>query len=575
MQQQISVPTKPERKFIPNNIDFSKWEHVEPYYSQLLNRTIEDTESLKIWLKDWSELDAAMGENSRWVYVRTTTDTSDEQAKAALVNLYANIYPHSSVLANQLEKKFIACEFTSELDASLFETTLRKIRKSIEIFRDENIPLESEMSLLQNQYNNTIGAQSIFHNQTEMTLQQAAMFLRDNNRALRQEVFEKVSNRRVQDSEKLDELLTQLIKLRNQIALNAGFANYRDFRFAQLGRFDYTPEDCYRFHQSVQEAVVPVLIENRKLRKSKLNVSELKPWDTDVEVSGKPPLKPFNKANELVEKTVACFEKLDPYFANCIAVMNKMNYLDLESRMHKGPGGYNMSMPEIGVPFIFMNSTNSELDVVTMVHEGGHAVHSFLSHPLDLTAFKDTTPEIAEVASMGMELMSMEYWEVFYPNKEDLKRAKKNHLNHIISILGRTCMGDAFQHWMYLNPEHTVAERRNKWMELNKQYVGDVVDWSGYEEAFATSYQSILHFYEVPFYYIEYAFAQLGALGLWSNFKKDKAASIEAYKAALQLGYTKSIPVFYETAGTKFAFDKHHIEQLMVLLKDELSKLEN
>lgn len=575
MQHSLSIPQKPVRKFIPADINFSDWASAEPYFEELLKTEIVGVESLESWLRNWSELDAAMGEHIRWIYIKTTTDTSDEKAKAELVNLYANVYPKMSVFTNRLDKKFVECPYTSQLASSKFGTTIRKIKKNIEIFREENIPLESELSLLQNEYNNIIGAQSITVNNQEMTLQQAMVYLKDNNRAFREEVYSKIAERKLADAEKLDELLGKLIKLRHQQALNAGFSNYRDFRFAQLGRFDYTPEDCYSFHNSVELAVAPISIRTREERKIKMGVDELKPWDLDVDVTGKPALKPFTSANELIEKTIQCFTLLDPYFANCIRVMDHMKYLDLESRMHKGPGGYNMSMPEIGVPFIFMNSTNSEQDVVTMVHEGGHAVHSFLAHPLELTAFKETTPEIAEVASMGMELMSMEHWDIFYPDADELKRAKRNHLGHILSILARTCLGDAFQHWMYLNPEHTTEERRLKWIELSKRFSGNVVDWTGYEKAFATSYQGILHFYEVPFYYIEYAFAQLGALGIWKNFRADKTATIQSYKEALKLGYTKTIPEFYETAGVKFAFDKAHIEDLVKHLNENLQQLKD
>jgi len=253
--------------------------------------------------------------------------------------------------------------------------------------------------------------------------------------------------------------------------------------------------------------------------------------------------------------------------------MKHMKYLDLDSRLHKAAGGYNMSMPEIGVPFIFMNSASTEHDLVTMVHEGGHAVHTFLAHKLELNSFKDTTSEIAEVASMAMELMSMEHWDIFYPNPADLKRARKNHLEYILTILTKTCLGDSFQFWLYTNPNHTVEERRNKWVELNKRFSPKVVDFAGMEQYQSTSYQSILHFYVVPFYYIEYAFAELGSLALWRNFKQNPAGAIQDYKNALSLGYTKPIPVFYETAGVKFDFSKPYIQSLVEFLKQELAKL--
>jgi oligoendopeptidase F len=253
--------------------------------------------------------------------------------------------------------------------------------------------------------------------------------------------------------------------------------------------------------------------------------------------------------------------------------MNSRHCLDLDSRMHKGMGGYNLSMPESGVPFIFMNSTNSEEDVITMVHESGHAFHSFLSHPLQLSSFKDVPSEVAEVASMSMEMVTMDNWDVFYPNPEDLRRAKLNYLQYAIYCLPRICHGDSFQFWLYENPNHTVAERRAKWLELNARFVPDVVDWTGCETAKATGYNRILHFFIVPFYFIEYGFAELGAMAIWKNYKQHKGKAISDYKQALSLGYTKTIPEFYSTAGARFDFSEGHIAELIGFMVQELESL--
>ncbi len=572
-QQGIEIPKRKKRNFVAENFDPSTWDAIEPYYKNLLERTISSLEGLKNWLKDWSELDAVLGEHSRWIYVRTTIDTSDEKAQAALMNQYTNIYPKLSVQINLLDKKFVSAPFIEQLDQDVFFTTIRKVKKSLELFREENIPLQSEMNMKQSTFDQIAGAQSIHYNGSELTVQQAHVHLKSNNRKQREEVFRLITERKLQDAEKLDALLTELIQLRTKIAKNAGFENFMEYRFNELARFDYTPADCIQFHASIEEVLMPLVNQLFETRKSELGLDVLKPWDRDVDPSGKAPLKPFNSTEELIDKTIQCFNRLDTYFGERIEIMKRMNYLDLDSRMKKGPGGYNMTMPEIGVPFIFMNSANSETDLITMVHEGGHAIHTFLSHDLELNAFKDTTSEVAEVASMGMELMSMEHWDIFYPNPEDLKRAKKNHLQYILTILTKTCQGDSFQFWLYQNPNHTVVERRAKWVELNKRFTPAAVDWAGSETALETGYQSILHFYVVPFYYIEYAFAELGSLALWRNFKQNPKKAINDYKNALRLGYTKPIPVFYETAGAKFDFSKPYISTLVSFLKEELSKL--
>jgi len=489
------------------------------------------------------------------------------------MNQYVNIYPQLSVQINLLDKKFVSSPFIDELDQDVFFTTIRKTKKSLELFREENIPLQSELNMKQSTFDQIAGAQSIHYNGTELTVQQAQVYLKSNNREQREEIFRLINERRLQDAEKLDSLLTELIQLRTQIAKNAGFENFMEYRFNELARFDYSPADCLKFHASIEEVLMPLVNQLFEERKKELGLDKLKPWDREVDPSGKAPLKPFNSTEELIDKTIQCFNRLDTYFGERIEIMKRMNYLDLDSRMKKGPGGYNMTMPEIGVPFIFMNSANSESDLITMVHEGGHAIHTFLSHDLELNAFKDTTSEVAEVASMGMELMSMEHWDIFYSNPEDLKRAKKNHLQYILTILTKTCLGDSFQFWLYQNPNHTVEERRAKWAELNKRFTSSTVDWSGNERFLETGYQGILHFYVVPFYYIEYAFAELGSLALWRNFKQNSAKAINDYKNALRLGYTKPIPVFYETAGAKFDFSKPYISTLVDFLKEELAKL--
>jgi oligoendopeptidase F len=570
----LSLPQRKKRIFIAENFEPNNWNAVEPYYKNLLERKISSVDELKNWLLDWSELDAVLEEASRWIYVRTTIDTADEKAKADLTNLYTNIVPHLSVQGNLLNKKFVESPFVADLNQDIFFTTIRRIKKSLELFREENVPLQSELNIKQTMFDQIAGAQSIQYNGKELTMQQAMVYLKSTDRKQREEVFRLITERKAQDAEKLDELFSELIQLRHKIALNAGYKNFMEYRFDELGRFDYTPADCLRFHESIHEILMPLVNTISEERAKKLGLDSLRPWDTEVDTSGKAALKPFSSADELVEKTIACFNQLDPYFAERIEIMREMKYLDLESRMHKGSGGFNMPLPEIGVPFIFMNSANGEHDLVTMVHEGGHAVHTFLVHPLELTAFKETTSEIAEVASMAMELMSMEHWNIFYPNAEELQRAKKNHLQYILSLLTKTCLGDSFQFWVYENPNHTVEERRNKWTELQQRFTPKNMDWTGYEDFFRTRYQSIMHFYQVPFYYIEYAFAQLGALAIWKNFKQNPQKTVEDYKRALSLGYTKSIPGFYETAGAKFDFSKPYISSLVSFLKEEIQNLQ-
>jgi oligoendopeptidase F len=411
---------------------------------------------------------------------------------------------------------------------------------------------------------------SVEVNGNELTLQQAGVLIQSTDRELREEVYHKISNRRLQDKNELDSLFSKLISLRTKVASNADFDNFRDYMFAAMGRFDYRPEDCYNFHESVEKEVVPLLDGLSYRRKELLKVEKLRPWDKAVDPTGKEPLKPFKTGEELLEISTRVFEKIDPYLGERLAIMKEMGHLDLESRKGKAPGGYNYPLAEIGVPFIFMNATSTLRDMVTLMHEGGHAVHSFLTKDLELGAFKHTPSEVAELASMSMELISMDYWNLFFNNEEDLKRAKREHLEQIIETLPWVATIDKFQHWIYEHPEHSDSERRVKWNEIFDNFSDNITDWSGLEENKDYLWQKQLHLFEVPFYYIEYGMAQLGAIAIWKNYRENPKAGLNGYLNALKLGYTATIPEIYKAGGIRFDFSRGYIKELIGFVKNEL-----
>ena len=262
---------------------------------------------------------------------------------------------------------------------------------------------------------------------------------------------------------------------------------------------------------------------------------------------------------------------MDPFFGDCLKTMQSMGHLDLESKTGKAPGGYNYPLYEIGVPFIFMNAVGLHRDLITMVHEGGHAIHSFLNRKLEITAFKNIPSEAAELASMSMELLSMKYWDAFYPNADELLRARLEHLEDLLKVLPWIAQIDAFQHWIYTNPTHSLEERSNNWLHLSQRFGTGLTDWTGFEDLQANAWQRQLHLFEVPFYYIEYGIAQLGAIGVWKNSLENESEAIEKYKAGLSLGYTRSLPQIYETAGVAFDFSPTRIGSLMEFV-DSYSK---
>ena len=420
-----------------------------------------------------------------------------------------------------------------------------------------------------------MGKMTVNVNGEEYTLQQAAKFLESHDRTLREEVYRKINERRLHDKEELNALYDQLIVRRNQEALNAGFTSYTDYRFKELGRFDYTKEECFAFHEAVKQHVLPLVNIILQKKKEKLGVDTLRPWDIEAEPEGTKALHPFETSSELIEKTIGCFNKLRPFFGDCLKKMNELKHLDLESRMGKAPGGYNCPLAESGAPFIFMNAAGQMHDVTTMVHEGGHAVHSFLAHPLELNGFKEYPMEIAEVASMAMELFSMDEWEIFFDNEDDLKRAKEHQLERVITIFPWIAIIDKLQHWIYAHPQHTHDERTAEWNKILDEFQDDVIDYSGLENYRSFAWQRQLHLFEVPFYYIEYGIAQLGAIGMWMQYKSNKQLAIDNYCNALSLGGTKTLPQLFEAAGLKFDFSPEKIKVLMDFVKDEMESLIN
>jgi oligoendopeptidase F len=566
---------KAERHFLPEDFEITNWENLEPYFKELAERIISSGKDLEKWMKDSSELEAVVSEDASWRQIHMTCDTENKSLEEAFVFFMTEIQPKIQPYADQLNRKLIDCPFTGQLDKEKYFTFLRSIKKNIQLFREENIPLFSELSILGQQFGVISGMMTIQVNGNEYTLAQANKFLKDADRDLREDVYRKIQARRSQDKDSLNDLYSTLIAKRNQVALNAGFKNYRDYKFIELGRFDYTKEDCYKFHDAIKTYILPLVDVIYENQRRKLKLEKLRPWDGEAEPMGTEPLRPFQSGSELLNKSIACFQQLDPFFADCLSTMKQMNRLDLESRKGKAPGGYNCPLAETGAPFIFMNAAGQMNDVTTMIHEGGHAVQSFLTHELELSAFKDYPTEIAEVASMAMELFSMDYWDVFFDNKEELQRAKEYQLERVITVFPWIATIDKFQHWVYEHPEHSLDERKMKWTEIVTEFSSPLTDWEGLENFRHFSWQKQLHLFEVPFYYIEYGIAQLGAIGLWMQFKQNKNKALENYVNALSLGGTKTLPELYEAAGLKFDFSDNHIKSLMNFVSSEMNKIYN
>ncbi len=565
-------PAKP-RSFVPKNIDLGDWPQIAPLFNLLEQRAAQakSVADLEKWLLDWSELCAALDEESSRRNIAMTCHTDHAEAEQAYLHFVENVEPPLKPRQFALEKIYVAHPQRKNLPKARYEVFERDVVNHVELFRPENVALETEEAKLGQQYQKLIGAQTVKFRGEEKTLVQMGRYLEEPDRSLRQEAWESVAKRRLQDAEKCEAIFDGLINLRQQIARNAGFENYRDYMFRRMGRFDYTPADCMKFHDSIEGEIMPAVREIQADRKRQLKLEKLRPWDLAVDPQNRAPLKPFAEVGEMVSRTQKIFNQLDAALAADFRELNDKKLLDLDNRKGKAPGGYQATLNEARVPFIFMNAVGVQRDVETLLHEAGHAFHAQATRAEDLYPYRGAPIEFCEVASMSMELLGNEFLEEFYATPE-ANRARKTHLEGIIGFFPWMAVVDGFQHWIYTHPGHTRAERKAAYLQLMDRFGGDV-DYSGFEEMRAYSWHRQLHIFLYPFYYVEYGIAQLGALQVWANSKADKAKALGDYKKALALGGSRPLPELFSAAGCRFDFSAPTIRPLIQLAGTELKKL--
>jgi oligoendopeptidase F len=562
-----------ERRFLPEAFRVQDWEGLEPFYRDLLARPLRSREELLRWMADRSELEAAVQEDARWRFVQSTRDTGNPEFLEAFRAFTAGIKPQVSRVEQALDRKFLDCPHAGELPDDTFLPYRRKLHSRQRLYREENVELQAEHELLQKEYERITGRMGVELDGRTYTMPQAGVALSDPDRTHREAIYLRLANRRLEEKIEFDDLFDRLVAHRTRMARNAGFTDYRDFQFANLGRFDYGPQDCFAFHEAIEREVMP-MVRFLDLRKATLlDLETLRPWDQKVGCTGRHAGRPFRDAEDMLDKGIEVFYRLDPLFGDTLSTMRHHAYLDLESRMGKAPGGYNCPMPESGLPFIFMNASGASRDVKTIVHEGGHAVHAVLARDLPYTGLRETPSELAELAAMGMEFLSYEHWDVFYPEPERLCLARIEHLERVINLLPWVATIDAFQHWVYTHPEHDAAERERQWLDIHRRYSSPEIDWTGFDHYRVALWQTQLHLFKAPFYYIEYAFAQLGAIALWRNHQRDPAGTLAGYKEALALGYTRPIGETYAAAGIRFDFSRGYVRELVAFLHAELEAL--
>jgi len=561
------------RAFVPEKLDLGDWPQIAPLFDQLETRAAQAKSSTELehWLIDWSELCAALDEEASRRYIAMTCHTDNADAEKSYLHFVENVEPQLKPRQFALEKIYVAHPQFNHLPKARYEVFNRDVKNHVELFRPENVALETEETKLAQQYQKLIGAQTVTFRGEEKTLVQMGRYLEEPDRALRQEAWELVAKRRLADVDKCEAIFDGLIELRTQIAKNAGFENYRDYIHRQKCRFDYTPDNCFQFHDAVEKEIMPAVREIQNDRKRQLKLEKLRPWDLAVDPQNRPPLKPFAQVSEMVARTQKIFNHLDAELAAGFQQMQDLKLLDLDNRKGKAPGGYQSTLSEARVPFIFMNAIGLQRDVETILHEAGHAFHAQATRDEDLYAYRGAPIEFCEVASMAMELLGNEFLEEFYSTAE-ANRARKTHLEGIIGFFPWMATVDAFQHWIYTHAGHTRAERKAAYLKLMDRFGGDL-DYSGFEEVRAHSWHRQLHIFIHPFYYVEYGIAQLGALQVWANSKADKAKALGDYKKSLALGGSRPLPELFAAAGCKFQFDATTIKPLIQLANSELKKL--
>lgn len=571
----VQSPERTIRNFVAPDFVVTDWAHLQPYFDALFATSLDTPAEIEQWLKMSSELNFVLAEEKAWRFIKMTCDTTDESIKQLYEQFSSEILPQLSIQANELLKKLYQAPAFKALDAHRFLIVTRSVIKRIELFREENVPLNTEIRRRSREFDEIAAAFSIEEGGQKLTLQKAAAFLENKDRELRERIWRKITGARLLQKDRLNALYSDLIGLRHQVAQNAGFQSYADYKFEALGRFDYTRQDCYNFHDAIERVVKPQLEARSRERQEHLGIPELRHWDLSVDEFGKEPLHPFKDGKELVEGSIRVLDHLGPALADKLRLMQQMGHLDLESRMGKAPGGYNYSLPETGVPFIFMNAVGTQSDLTTMLHEAGHAQHSFATQYIDISEFKHMPAELAELASMSMELLTLDYLDEFYANPEDLRRARREQLMRPLTLLPWIASIDAFQFWAYDHPGHSIAEREQAWMDIFLRFHGDYVKWDGDEEILRSFWQKQGHVYDVPFYYIEYGIAQLGAIAVWRNYRQNPQKGLADYLHALSLGYTRPIPEIYEAAGIRFEFSAEYIQELIAFVVGEIEKLDN
>jgi oligoendopeptidase F len=559
------LPPPPKRTYLPSRFDCSNAQQLKKTYEELIHRPLPTLKSVKKWMDDIQELSKATSEHDALTYIRKTINTRDRKAQSDYLHLIQKVNPLVAPYRDKLNKKLLSHPLRSQFPKR-WNLLLKSRQNAVDLFREKNIPLEQKVEETALKYSQLAGGLDVLFKGKKHTLTQMGVYLERTDRSLRQRAWEATARRRYQEKANFDKIFDDLVRLRTKIAKNAGFKNFRDYCHIRYDRFDYTPKHCFIFHDSVEKIVVPALRKLRERRREELNVPTLRPWDLAADPFNRPPMQPFKKGKELAQLSKKIFDRLDRDLSAQFGTLIRYGLLDLDNRPGKEPGGYQHTLPERHLPFIFMNAVGRDSDIRILLHEGGHAFHTLATKNEPILDYRSAPIEFCEVASMSMELLGNKYISQFYPNQEDQQRSTRMLLEGILTVLPWIATIDAFQHWIYTHPEHSRKERVQAWMKLRGRF-SDGTDWSGYKHYEELLWHRQQHVFASPFYYIEYGIAQLGALMVWNRSLKQGSAALRSYKNALSLGGSVGLKELFKAAGGKLDFGpgvmKPLVEQVM------------
>ncbi len=562
------LPAPPPRRYVPKTLDCSDLAALVRIHEELLSRPLPTEHSVHCWMDDVREISVALGEHDAITYIRKSVNTRDKQAQADYLHLIQKIQPGLAPFRDKLNKKLLEHPLRRRFPRR-WGLMLRSRQNAVDLFREKNIPIDRQIDETALRYSQLTGGLEVMFDGRKQTLTQMGVYMERTDRGLRQRAWETVAKRRYQVKDRIDAIYDRLVKLRTRVARNAGFSNFRDFCHLRYDRFDYTPKHCFTFHDSVEEVVMPALRRMRDRRAREIALDPIKPWDLAVDPFGRPPLKPFQNGKQLAGLSKKVFDRVDRALGRQFETLIRCGVLDLDNRPGKEPGGYQCTLPERKLPFIFMNAVGRDTDVRTLLHEGGHAFHMLAAKDEPILDYRQSPTEFCEVASMSMELLANRHVDVFYQNREDQDRSTRVLLEGTLDVLPWVATIDAFQHWVYTHPQHTRVERRTAWMRLRRRF-GDGADWSEHRPNEEVLWHRQLHLFGIPFYYIEYGIAQLGALMVWHRAQKNPSAALGAYKRALKLGGSVGLRELFSAAGGKLDFSARTMKPLVETVMEQL-----